>query len=201
MRLGVQRRFAGGQQRDLRHAVLSDNWVSASKRRMASRVAPKKSSRSGCSSPGGHRSTMPPRKREIARLAHRAGADIAIAGQERDQRVAVHLRAILGGEAGAGDGRRAAAPAAAAALMVVTMTAGLRRLARQRRQGGQPAAFDIGLGRDPVVGQTVPGRKGQHRHARARKKRIARCAASACTSSRRRTAPGRPAAAPLPPPA
>ncbi len=62
---------------------------------MASRVEPKKSSRSGCVLARRPQIDNAAAQGEIAGLAHRAGADIAIAGQECDQRLAVHLGAIL----------------------------------------------------------------------------------------------------------
>ena len=97
----AERRFAGGQQLDAAHTVSSDNCVSASKRRIASSVSPKKSSRRDGLRLARRETALQiddaAAQTELAGLAYCAGAHIAVAGQEGDQRLAVHLRADLGG--------------------------------------------------------------------------------------------------------
>ncbi len=106
---------------------------------------------------------------EVARLAHRAGAHIAVAGEKGDQRLAVHLAAILRGKAGGGDG----GPGRHALERRIDGgdddTGTLRIVGRPSCQMGkrrEPAAFDVRLGRGAVVRQAVPGRERQHRHRR-----------------------------------
>ena len=97
---------------------------------MASRVVPKKSSRSGSSAARRPQIDDAAAQGEIARLAHRAGAHIAIARRgTRPARRGRPLRRSCAAKLAPGDRRRAAARAAAAALTVVTMT---RRTVRRR---------------------------------------------------------------------
>jgi hypothetical protein len=63
------------------------------------------------------------------------------------------------------------------ALMVVTMTRAFG-IARQHRQGRQAAAFNVGLGRNPVIGKQSQAGKAAPSSA-ALKKRSARSTASA----------------------
>ena len=87
-----------GSKLDPRPRCRSDNWVTASNLRMASRVSPKKSSRSGSSVARRPEIDDAAAQGEIAGIAHRAGPGIAIAGQERDQCIAFHFFAHLGDE-------------------------------------------------------------------------------------------------------
>ena len=103
-------------------------------------------------------------ERVLARLAHRAGAHVAVAGEEPGQRVEVERPTALHRERGILEGGARRHP----------LEGGIHRgqhdaaVARRRPAPGEACqragtlARHLAIGRDPVIGQAVPGGERQH---------------------------------------
>ena len=106
----------------------------------------------------------PAAHRIVARLDHGRGPVEALGGQPRQQRIGIDQRIGGGGKGGLGQDRASRNPLGRA-------RDGCQDNARpvpavdQRGQGRHPGRRDLRIGRDPVIGQAIPGRKSQHRQA------------------------------------
>ncbi len=181
--LRVQRRFGGRQQFDLRHLLggelrLGIEFADGVQRR-AEEIEPQRLVH-----------TRRPQiddaaaQREIARLAHGGSARIAVAREERDQRVMLDHIADM--RAQSSPARWQIARRHALQHRVDRGDDHRRPVLAPREHGQrrQPLAFDVRLGRHAVIGQAIPGGKRQHRRARARRSRSRPSSAvCACTSS------------------
>jgi len=145
-------------------AVLSESCVSASKRRMASRVEPKIQPQRLLFA-GRPQIDDAAAQGEVARLAHRAGADVTVACQEGDQRLAIDLSAGFSPRSWRPRWRCGRHPLSKG-IDGVTMTQGFSRPS-PTPPGGQAALSMSGLARHGL-GQASPGGKRQHRQRRAK---------------------------------
>ncbi len=103
--------------------------------------------------------------RVVAGLGHRRGLRETHADEEVAQGAFVHAVADAGGEGG-GLQHRARRQPLGRGVERGQQDEGLRQPLRQRRQRRHPGGGDIGIGRDPVIGQAVPGRKCQDQRIR-----------------------------------
>ena len=194
--VGVKRRFAGGQQRDAlprwRPTIASRRricgWRPASRRKnpAAAVLRFRAATDRRCRRARRNRRDRAPCRRGHSHWPARnaTSASRSTSSPTRGWKLALGDRGarrhtLQHGVDGGDDDRRRLAPLASAASVASL------------------CAFDIGLGRNPVIGQTVPGRKGQHRKSGA-KKPMACAAASACIviATNRTGAPRRRAASP-----
>ncbi|MPL73680.1 hypothetical protein SDC9_19486 [bioreactor metagenome] len=99
--------------------------------------------------------------RVIAGLGHGGDGREAHPHQERTQLFLAHRAADAGGEARGGD-KRAGGDALHRGVECREQHEGPGNTGGERRKRRHPRGRDLGIGRDPVIGQTIPGREGQH---------------------------------------
>jgi len=99
---------------------------------------------------------------KIAGLGHRRTGRIAHPRQVAAQRLLVDLPADPGGEARPGDGL-ARRQLLHRRVQCRQQHEGAGHALRQHRQRGHAPGDDLGVGRDAVIGETIPARQRQHR--------------------------------------
>ena len=99
---------------------------------------------------------------ELAGLAHRPGAAVSVGQQEGHQIVGIETLSDGGGALGTGeDGARRDALQERRNRGQHDAPRARRRIVQKARQGIDAPPDDVGVGRHPVIGQTVPGGKQQ----------------------------------------